>query len=107
MVSNPRGLLFLPATGLLGTADTVSDSRPEKGPTILQRFLSLTRPVWLQMEEKKKLKHNICVVHMQRSLFPRIATANLDCHSELTTLDSNTNTLSHAGSAGAHGRGLL
>lgn len=53
------------------------------------------------------LKHNICVVPMQRSLFPRIAAANLDCHSELTTLDSNTNTVSHTGSTGAHGRGLL
>lgn len=35
-VPNLHGLSFLPATGPLGTAHTVSNSRPEKGPTILQ-----------------------------------------------------------------------
>lgn len=38
MVPNLRGLPFLPAAKPLGTADAVSNSRPEKGPTILQRF---------------------------------------------------------------------
>lgn len=46
---------------------------------------------------------------MQRSLFSCVTQANLDSDSVLqpTTLESNANTLSHAGSAGSHVRGLL
>lgn len=47
----------------------------------------ITNKTCLAPNGGKTLKHNICVVHTQCSLFPRIAMANLDCHSEpqLTT----------------------
>lgn len=47
----------------------------------------------------KILQHNICVVQMQRSLFSCVTKANLDSDSALqpSTLNLNTNSLSHAG----------
>lgn len=52
MVPNLCGLPFLPAARPHGTVDTVSNSRPEKGRTILQWFYHEQDLFWLRDEEK-------------------------------------------------------
>lgn len=79
----------------------------KKGPLYCSDFI--INKTCLAPKGGKILKHNICVVQMQRSLFSCVTQANLDSDSVLqpTTLKSNANTLSHAGLAGSHVRGLF
>lgn len=79
------------------TLSQVPDQK--KGPLYCSDFIinkTCLAPKW-----GKILKHNICVVQMQCSLFSCVTKANLDSDSALqpTTLNLNANTLSHAGSA--------
>lgn len=100
MVPNLRGWPFLPAARPLGTVDTVSNSRPKKRAHYIAAIFIMNKTC-LAPKRGKRLKHNICVVQMQCSLFSCVTKANLDSDSapQPTTLDLNTNSLSHSGPA--------